>query len=57
MRRIAEPSLKRKNSSSDQANHASKLASVQVLRAAKSGTGLIWAYLFQGQANWQSSQP
>ena len=57
MRRIALPSVWRKNSSSLQAHNASSVAPSSGARASKSGKGLSLAYLFQGHTSWQSSQP
>jgi hypothetical protein len=36
---------------------ASKVWSVNAARSSKSGKAERWAYLFQGQTSWQSSQP
>jgi hypothetical protein len=57
MRRMALPSVRRRNSASSQRNSAASGAPARPGRSSKSGSGLRWAYLFQGQASWQSSQP
>jgi hypothetical protein len=57
MRRIGEPSVRRKNVASSQAKSVVSRWPVSPARASKSGRLLRWANLFQGQASWQSSQP
>jgi hypothetical protein len=57
MRRIALPSVKCKKSCAVHANSETKEAAPKPWRSSKSGTTERLANLFQGQTNWQSSQP
>ncbi len=56
MRRMALPSVRRKNSASLQAIRSAMRPAPKPSRDCQSGKGLSCANLFQGQASWQSSQ-
>jgi hypothetical protein len=51
MRRIGLPSVRRRNSASVQPNSSTSVAPDRPSRGSKSGKGLRWAYLFQGQTS------
>jgi len=57
MRRIALPSVARRNSASLQLHSSSSEAAPNGARASKSATSAGCAYLFHGHTSWQSSQP
>ncbi len=57
MRRIALPSVARRNSASSHAHSVSSSGASSAGRTSKSASGLALANLFQGQTSWQSSQP
>ena len=57
MRRIAEPSVRRRKAASSQAQSSSSELPDRPSRGSKSARLLRTANLFQGQTSWQSSQP
>ena len=58
MRRMALPSVRRRNSASSQAHSCSSVAPSKRVRARRSrAASQRRAYLFHGQTSWQSSQP
>src|SRR5205085_1154775 len=57
IRRMALPSVNRRNSSSVHAKSFTSCAPESPSRSSKSGKALLRANLFHGQTSWQSSQP